>query len=181
MVPKNVFRRQDNKVLSLPPHQVWVPDNGHWDNSDLQVLKISVVMCSTVPIRFQTYSGFPEPPVFGVMPVPPEYAVPHPPVLSVPVSFFFWYRSITHQDISVTLPHTALPVQGMTFGFPEPDTPAIPTSLFSGISTLICFRLWTCAFRILITFGWFCSFIFLSFPYNNFHILLYSKSVLPVA
>lgn len=72
-------------------------------------------MCSTVPIRFQTYSGFPEPPVFGVMPVPPEYAVPHPPVLSVPVSFFFWYRSITHPDISVNLPHTALPVQGMTF------------------------------------------------------------------
>lgn len=113
MVPKNVFRRQDSKVLSLPPHQVLVPDNDHWGNCDLQVLKTSVVMCSTVPIRFQTYFGFLERPVFGVMPVPPEYAVPHPPVLSVPALFFVWYRSITHPDISVNLPHTTLQVQGM--------------------------------------------------------------------
>ena len=64
-------------------------------------------MCLTVPIRFPMYFGFPEPPVFGVMPVPPEYAAPRPPVLSEPASFCVWYKSITHPDISVSLPHTA--------------------------------------------------------------------------
>ena len=98
--------------------QMWVDAEDSLDykvlNCDLQVLKTSVVMCLTVPIRFQIYFGFPEPPVFGVMPVPLEYAAPRPPVLSEPASFCVWYKSITHPDISVSLPHTALQVQEMT-------------------------------------------------------------------